>query len=214
VTPAFTFLVPTHSPDRPLRRCLDSVASQLGPDDEVIVIGDTFDGDMPGVEALVNGYGFRFRYVAHNAGRHSYGHDQLNVGIGLARGTHIQVNDDDDIWTPDALKLMRIGVEAFPKRPLLFRFKSHFQMIFWDRVGSLERNHIGGHCLVAPNVPGKLGRFTCEYAGDYEYVSETVNAYGGATEAIWISDVICVARPTDELAAAMRNQGTAGVLVN
>lgn len=195
MTPSFTFLVPTHREDRPLRRCLDSIAPQLGPEDEVVVIGDTFDGDLPGVEATVEGYGSRFRYVAHNAGRHSFGHDQLNVGLTLARGTHIQVNDDDDIWAPDALKLMRIGVEAFPNRPLLFRFKSHFQLIFWDQVGLLERNHIGGHCLVAPNVPGKLGKFTCEYSGDFDWVEGTVNAYGGAAEAIWISDIICIARP-------------------
>ena len=54
--PTFTFLIPTHREDRPLQRCLDSLAPQLLPGDEVYVIGDTCNGPLPKVRSLVESY--------------------------------------------------------------------------------------------------------------------------------------------------------------
>jgi glycosyltransferase involved in cell wall biosynthesis len=188
--------VPTHREDRPLRRCLDSVKAQLKGGDEVIVVGDTFDGPMPAVAALVKEFGAPYRYVELNAGGHSYGHEELNYGISLAKGDYVAVNDDDDIWTPDALATFRklAGAVSQPQ-PFLFRFRSHAGMIFWHQPGLFARNWIGGHCLLAPNVKGKLGKFTPEYSGDFSYVEGTVNYYGGPEHAIWRPEIIAVARP-------------------
>ena len=198
--PTFSFLVPTHREDRPLRRCLDSIAPQLQEGDEVIVVGDTHTRLLPGVEAVVAAYDAHwpasFRYLPHDAGHHCYGHCQLNYGLQRARGDYVHCNDDDDVWTPDAVTLMRKGVEAYPKRPLLFRFRSYMGSVYWEEVGKMERDHIGGHCLVAPNTNGMLGRFTCAYNGDFDWIESTVSAYGGPQQAIWIADIICHARPS------------------
>lgn len=195
--PTLSLIVPTHREDRPLRRCLDSVAGQLGPADEVIVVGDTFDAPLPGVESLVASYGPRYRYVAHDAGCHDYGHSQVNYGLTLATGDYIHLNDDDDVWTSDALAAFRtaIGWQWAEPRPFLFRFQSWVGPVFWAELGHFERNWIGGHCLLFPNDQARIGRFGAQYNGDFDFVEQTVNFYGGHQRAIWMDQVIAVARP-------------------
>jgi GT2 family glycosyltransferase len=193
---SFSFIVPTHREDRPLARCLSSIRDQLDPSDEVIVVGDTHDGPLPGVEARVRDYGPQFRYLSLDAGHHCFGHHQLDYGISQAQGEYIHCNDDDDVWTPDAVAHMRKGVNLYPQFALLFRFHSYFGIDFWDFAGNMERNHIGGHCLVTPNVPGKVASWTCDYTGDFEYVANTVAAFGGPQKAIWVNEFVARARPT------------------
>jgi hypothetical protein len=77
--------------------------------------------------------------------------------------------------------------------PFLYRFKSWLGPIFWVQPGLFARNWIGGHCLLAPRAG--VGKFTCEYNGDFDYVESTVNAYGGPTQAIWRDDIVALARP-------------------
>jgi hypothetical protein len=193
--PTLSLLVPTHREDRPLRRCLDSVVEQLAAGDEVIVVGDTADGPLPSVAHLVRSYGPQFTYAALNTGQHDYGHSQLNYAMTLAQGEYLHFNDDDDVWQPNALDVFRMAIKQTPDLPLLFRFKSWVGPIFWLRPGLFERNAVGGHCLVTPNDPTKLGQWAPEYNGDWDFVEQTVNAYGGPSCAIWRDEIIAVARP-------------------
>ena len=194
--PTLSLVVPTHREDRPLKRCLDSVSDQLCKGDEVIVVGDTCDGSLPAVEALVQSYGPRYRYVAHDAGLHDWGHSQLNCGIALAQGDYIHCQDDDDVWTPAALATFRRWVQRLTAPgPILFRFRSYLGPIFWVSPGLFARNWIGGHCLLAPNDEHRLGQWGAAYNGDYDYVEQTVNYYGGPTQVVWSADIIAVARP-------------------
>jgi len=171
-----------------------SIKPQLVSGDEVIVVGDTHDGPLPGVEALVNELGFR--YLSYDAGFHDFGHSQINFALEQANGTHIHINDDDDIWTPNARDLMRRATNVWPDQPLLFQFESYYaRQVFWvpGYAGYLQRDYIGGHCLLAPNIKGKVGRYTRVYNGDFDYVESTINNFGGS--AIWISEKIAIARP-------------------
>lgn len=191
-----SLLVPTHRDDRPLRRALDSVRDQLEPGDEVLVVGDVHDGPLPGVEALVAEFGSQYRYVSFDAGFHDFGHSQLNYGVMLAKGDYIHMSDDDDVWAPDALQAFREAAASVVEPvPFLFRFHSYVGVTFWVQRGRFERDWIGGHCLLAPNNPNKLGRFTSAYNGDFDMVESTVNHYGGAQQAVWVDHVIAVARP-------------------
>ena len=192
-----SFLVPTHREDRPLARALWSIVPQLEDGDEVIVIGDIHDGPLPGVEALCDEMGAR--YLEHDAGHHCWGHCQVGYGLEHARGQWLHVSDDDDIWTRNAAAYMREAARAWPGRPLLFRHLSYGGMVFWETEGRLARNHIGGHSLVAPNVPGKVGRWTCDYSGDFDYVASCVAAHGGVDSAVWIDQLVNLARPLVEV---------------
>lgn len=173
---------------------MDSIAPQLGRYDEVLVVGDVRDGPLPTVEELVTSYGFNYRYVAHDAGHHCWGHCQVNWAAQFANGDYLHVNDDDDVWAPDAVDTMRLVITEYYGKPLLFRFKSyHHGLIFWHTRGVLVRNQVGGHCLVAP--ANRAGAFTCEYSGDFDWVMSTIMNCGGVQTAVWIDKIVCVARP-------------------
>lgn len=193
--PTFSFIVPTHREDRPLQRCLESVLPQLGRSDQVLVVGDTHDGPLPAVEALVRSYGPRFRYLAHDAGHHCFGHCQINAALPLAKGRYVHCNDDDDTWAPGAVDAMRSAIAETPGLPLLFRFRAYWGTSYWQERGLFARDHIGGHCLVAPNVAGKVGRFACQYSGDFDWLASTVAYYGGPEAAVWRDELVAIARP-------------------
>lgn len=203
--PTISFVVPTHREDRPLPRCLMSIAPQLLPGDEVLVVGDTTDGPLPNVQKTCEIFaerGYNVRYLSYSPGHHDFGHSQVNHGFEHATGDLLQINDDDDIWSRDAAQYIRDAAIEYPGRPLLFRFVSMVGTIFWEAPGLLARNHIGGHCLVQPNVPGMIGTMAPEYSGDFDMVERCVNAYGGPDSAVWIDKILCHARPVAQLVTA------------
>ena len=119
---------------------------------------------------------------------------QLNRALWYAKGKYVHVNDDDDVWAPDAVEAMRSAAQENPGKPLLFRFRSYVgRLLFWNTKGRLVRGQIGGHCLVVPTV--KAGAFSCEYTGDFDWVMTSVMLCGGVQTAVWIDKVVCYARP-------------------
>lgn len=193
--PTLSILIPTAG-RLELRRALMAVQPQLKRGDEVIVIGDTTDGPLPQSEAIVKSFGKQYRYAEHGSDAHTWGHEQINHGLTLAKGDYLHVSDDDDIHTPNALATFRLlAAHVTEPRPFLFRFKSWQGPIFWVQPGLFARNWIGGHCLLAPNVKGKVGQFTPEYSGDFSFVESTVNFYGGPQHAVWREEIVVHARP-------------------
>lgn len=182
-----------------LEHTLRSYAHQLGPDDEVLVVGDTTDGDLPLTREIVARFDGRFRYVDGRSEYHSWGHEEINVGQRLAAGAWVLGNDDDDIATPDALAHIRAAIAEQPHpRPMLFQFMTFWRQVLWAERALIE-NTIGGHSLVQPNDPERLAYMTPRYAGDFDWIVQAVENYGG--DVAWIPRVIAWTRPTaDELA--------------
>lgn len=198
-----SFLVPTAGrPD--LELCLRSIAFQLGSDDEVLVIGDTCDGPLRESERLVRSFGSQFRYLEHNAGRHDYGHAQMNAGMTHAAGDYLSFNDDDDVWVPGAVQTIHATIASYPGVPLLFRFVNGHGFLCWVQEGVFAQDYLGGHCLVVRNDPSKLGYWQPRYAGDWDFVEQTVACYGGPTALRWLDDVLVIARPDERIRAEIR----------
>lgn len=195
--PTLSILIPTHRPDRPLRRCLRSIASQpLLPGDEVIVIGDTYDHELPSVERLVKDFGPQYRYVAHNAGRHSHGHDQISHGMTLAKGAWLLYQDDDDAYLEGAFAAVRRAAASLPEpRPMMFRFIPWFRVLLWA-TKEIAPDRIGGHNFVPPNIPARLAPWGAHYQGDYSHVRDTVDLWPNKdADVCWFEDVLTLARP-------------------
>lgn len=160
-----------------------------------MVIGDTCDGPLPAVEKLVASYGPRYTYLDHNTGYHDFGHSQLNYGLSKATGQWLHISDDDDIWTPNAVAIMRQAAATARGQPMLFRFLSYYGLLHWSQCGDFRMNEVGGHCLVTPNIPGKVGTWAERYAGDWDYIESTIALHGGPDSIIWHDEIIVVARP-------------------
>lgn len=200
---SLSVLVPT--PGRPeLENCLLSLKPQLKPGDECIVIGDTCDGPLPDTEALVRRMGSNFRYLAHNAGVHDWGHSQMNAGMREATGAALTFIDDDDVWVPGALDVIRQAFSVAPYSAHLFRFVTYHGFLCWVLKGYFVEDYVGGHCLVCPNNPATLGKWSNRYQGDWDFVSGTVNLLGGEMLIQWHNDIIAIARPSQDVIDEVR----------
>lgn len=201
-----TIIIPTMG--RPsITRAVLSYLPQMHPGDELIVVGDEIDGPLIETPALLEPYAPLVRYVPTNHGEHSFGHREINSGLDLARGDYLILNDDDDIATPNALTGIRAVISQLPApAPLLFKYRAYHGPIYWHEGGCLAEGHIGGHALVAPNLPGKVGRFTDRYAGDWDWVMDTLSRWGtpddpsGKASALWADFMIAIARPQEPYA--------------
>lgn len=93
--PSVSVVITTHFRDDLLAECLDSLAAQTLPLQEVVVIDDGGNGTA---RALVEGYGAPFSYIwQSNAGMQN----ARNHGVRESTGTWIAFLDDDDLWLPE-----------------------------------------------------------------------------------------------------------------
>lgn len=179
---SLTVIIPTLCRDT-LVRTLDSIAGQrLQEDDQILVCQDSWPGhasDMTPSAAMadtVRSYGPQFQFHQHDAGEGTWGNDQRNAMIPKATGDWVLFQDDDDIFVPGAFNTIRIMADRQEdkgdKSPMYFRFEGPNGTLFWRKAGEILRNHIGGHCIVAPRGP-KLAAWGKGYTGDYEYVART-----------------------------------------
>lgn len=187
-----SIIIPTHDGDG-LDRLFASLAPQLTNGDEVLIIGDTHDDPLTWLAAKIEGIGPQYRFLPHDAGHHCWGHCQLNYGITQATGDYLVFNDDDDVFTPEALHIIRARIADFHiPRPLMFKFHcGRLGRVLPERYEVVE-SAIGGHCLVAPNIPGKLGVWGENYGGDYLWIVSTLAHW--PTGPAWYDDVIADAR--------------------
>ncbi|MEK0431707.1 MAG: hypothetical protein RL139_1511 [Gemmatimonadota bacterium] len=202
--PGLTVITPTQGRET-LTRLLDSVAANgLGenPQDEHLVVIDAHgmaDHEVARIQSTVGAYGPRWRAIRHDAGGHTWGHCEGNVGIEAARaGNYLTFNDDDDIYAPGAFAAIRqaIADDAVQGGPRvhIFRFTSYWRAVL-PEGRNVARGHIGGHCLVVPNVDGKVGRLGHQYDGDFDLIDSTLALWGGVDAAVFHEDIIAVARP-------------------
>jgi len=169
----------------------DSVRSQLQKQDEVIVVGDTHSGPLEKMRELVEEEGFC--WLELNAGKHAWGHPQINYGIEHARGDYLVFNDDDDQFAGDALVNIRRAARSLSEpRPLMFRFRSGRNGLLWSEQ-VIREGGVGGHEFVVPNIPERLGQWTDRYEGDFDFISSTL-AKWPENSLVWREEIIALAR--------------------
>jgi L-amino acid N-acyltransferase YncA len=202
--PTIVLTIPTLGNRLPgLRRQLESVAAQrLVTGDQVIVVVDGAGGgeDDPccPVGHLVREFAAREHaaWVHLHHEEHNWGNPQRNHALDHpARADLIVWNDDDDLTMPGAWDAIRRGARENPGKVLMFRFLTVGREVLWERPGDVRETRIGGHCIVTPNVPGRVGRWGRRYEGDFDYITSTLALTGGAANAAWIDQVIATARP-------------------
>jgi len=180
-----SLIVPTIG--RPsLVRLIGEVLPQLGPDDELLIVGD---GKQPEARKAADGLDPRVKYSEHGPTR-NWGHSQRNWIMPQARGSHILFLDDDDRCAPKAFAEMRAELARRPDHPHLFRSLhpvwGHFWVTKEIRVGNVSTQQI-----VVPNVPARLGAWGDRYEGDFDFIRSTVALYPGRdADVIWCERVV------------------------
>lgn len=177
MTVRLSIIVPTIG--RPtLRQTLRSIESQLEDGDELILVHDHE------VEPIL--------------GR---GNAERREGMRRATGTHLAFMDDDDIYTPGALDLMREHADL--ERPVIFRADvSHLRggVIWHEPV--LRYTNVSTQMFLVPNEPDLLGEWApheengsrgLPAGSDFTFIVGCCERMGPP---IWRSEIISVLRPS------------------
>lgn len=202
--PTLSLIVPTQG--RPtLERTLTSARDQMLDGDECWVVADSYEmapDYYAAIRERVECFGPRFHFAGLDAGAHQWGHPQIDYGLTLATGDYIVANDDDDRWCPGAFAAIREAATNSPRRLLLFRFRSYIGggFVFWHTPGMewVRQGHIGGHSLVMPNIPGKVGRRTStRYEADFDQIVDAIEKHA-PDEPVFCDFVIAEQRPQED----------------
>jgi hypothetical protein len=159
-----------------LSRTLASITPQLRPGDEIMILCDDSGdaGDTPRMDAMPR-----------------------------ASGTHLSFLDDDDVYAPDALEMMRRFAREHPGRIGIFKMEHVVGTTHWRKDEPVLRYaNVSTQTFLVPNVPGKLGRWEEQprphdpektYAGDYMFLTETIRLQG--QEPVFVDEVTVYVRP-------------------
>lgn len=157
--------------------------------DEIIVVLDT----SRGTTELPCPLPPNAKYHADHFGV-TGGHAGRVVGIGMATGTHLAFMDDDDIYMPGAIQVMR---DAACDVPVIFRMDHYSHGNLW-RDPTIRFGNVSTQMYVVPNDPARLGTWTPhipgipEPGGDYTFIKETCELMGGP---VWRDEIISKLRP-------------------
>jgi glycosyltransferase involved in cell wall biosynthesis len=168
-----------------LGKALQSIALQLGPEDEVLVVADV-DHDQLQARKIFEVFEderWKFGWCESTYGR---GGAQRELGIAMSTGTHLCFMDDDDWYLPGALSAMRSMASEVP---VIFRMDCPWNGIVWNRK-TVDYGNIGTPMFVVPNRPGYLGSWTPFegiHGSDFTFISGCVERLG---EPLWRTEIV------------------------
>lgn len=197
----FSIIIPTLGRNT-LKRALDSIYSQSSDEDEVQLVFDGADSYNRSVEPLKDFGDLPIKSCCETVPELSGcpGATQRNWAIDakITRGTHILWLGDDDVYRSGALDRVRYWCDRYPDKCLMFKMYTFWHTIVWGDEPELREGNVSDHIFVAPNIPANLGRYTNRYAGDFDFIRETVYNFGGESEVIWVPEIIVQCRPEGE----------------
>jgi glycosyltransferase involved in cell wall biosynthesis len=148
-----------------LQRTLESIQRQMGSDDEILV---SVNSNAP------------------------WGHAARNQLMKAARGDAIMFLDDDDVYLPGALTIVRRSVERSPYIMHMFKMLYSDGRELW-RTTDVSCGNVSTQMVVCPNNQPMLGRFgEGVYEGDYHFIKSSMDRFG---QMAWHDAVIALVRP-------------------
>jgi glycosyltransferase involved in cell wall biosynthesis len=189
--PSLSVIIPTIA--RPsLAATLDSIAAAgIGLDDQVLMVSDSpvqvteesHDLNMAAARSLAR----HTNVLAVLPGRRlgGWGGPGRNIGIQEATGTHLVFIDDDDVYLPGALQVIREIIATDPQALHVWRMVARGGHTLWTerdvRVGN-----IGTPMFAVPR--GCAGQWTTRYEGDFDFFEDSLIRAGGQVR--WHEDVL------------------------
>lgn len=184
--PAFSLSIIVPTIGRPsLTKTLESLRLQIQDGDEIVVVSDGPCGELPEFRLpfLVSG---RLVVAATGSRHNDYGATARNVGLMLARGTHVCFLDDDDWFLPEALESVRGGILQGEGALHIFRMRQPGGRVLWKEK-EITHGNIGTPMLVHRNFGHHIPLWLPKYGHDFWYAGEVA---GWLRRTCWHEEVI------------------------
>ena len=177
--PLISILVPTYqTPERWLRRCIESVLGQAYPHWQ-LCIADDASPDARVMEVLREYAALDSRIEVTR--REANGHiaEASNTALAMARGSHIGLLDHDDELRPHALLEMAEAIVADPDLGLLYsdedkldedgrRFDPYFKPD-WNPELLLSQNYVCHFTVIRADLVREAGGFRAGFEGSQDH---------------------------------------------
>lgn len=125
-----------------------------------------------------------------------HGYTARHKGMAQATGTHLAFMDDDDVYTPGAIQVMR---DQACDRPVIFKMDHYTHGILW-RDQEVRFGNVSTQMFVVPNEPERFGRWEPhmpgwpEPGGDYTFLKGCCERMGAP---VWRDELVAVLRPSE-----------------
>lgn len=177
--PLVSILVPVYeTPERWLRRCLDSVIAQAYPNWELCIVDDA--SLSPHVQRILADYACRDARIRVQR-RAANGHISAasNDALAMARGAYVALLDHDDELRPHALLEMVEAIAREPAARLLYsdedkidecgrRFAPNFKPD-WNPDLLRSQNYVCHFAVIATGLARGVGGFRTGYEGSQDH---------------------------------------------
>ena len=177
------FVVPTIG--RPsLIRTLNSIKSQMQPQDILAVVADGFVNET---QKLLESAQIKPDRMWTFPRRHGdWGHTPRNKAFAEIDGDFILTLDDDDAYLEGAIDAIRTRLAESEPTPHMFKMYWRGRQTLWEHPNVAERN-VSTQMIVTPNVKSKLGTWGSRYQGDFDYCVSLQKNWG---RIIWCPEII------------------------
>ncbi len=139
---------------------------------------------------------FLYMFETHLGG--DYGNPLRDYAMRSTYGNYFVFLDDDDIFAPNAIPIIKEAITKHHPRPIIFKMINGNGEILW-RNHEVTPGNVGGSMFVCPNIPDKLAKWDNGHGhrSDYEFIKQTLEKYGSGwrQEIVWSDDIIIHCRP-------------------
>lgn len=182
---SLSFITPTIG--RPhLDKVLEILLPQFGPGDESLIIGD---GPQPEAKKIIEKHSSPYITYWEYGPIRNFGNPQRNQALDRAKGQFIVFVDDDDTPEPNCVAMIKNAVAQTPQKPHMFRM--HFiQGTILPRGNVFQYGNVSGQMFVAPNIKGKVGRWSGRYGADFDFMMTTL-AHHPPNSIVWRPEITC-----------------------
>lgn len=126
-----------------------------------------------------------------------YGASQINLGIMSSSNPYVMFMDDDDVYTENALEIVKNTIYQMPEQYYIFKMAYGSKMsnsVLWKKKEIKYQNVSTQMFCVHREGLGNIPPWNGRFGNDYDFISH----YGQLNpnkKCIWVDEIIAIYRP-------------------